>query len=124
MAVARMRLRYEVGSYGRSRRWRDIGQFILWIFVIGSGMVCQSEAAEWSLLPSIGVKGLYNDNLLLTSLPHDATYGHWVSPAAEFAGKTERLEVSGRVAADFVSYYGGNQINFTNIHLPLSVGYK
>ena len=70
-------------------------------------MVCQSEAAEWSLLPSIGVKGLYNDNLLLTPLPHDATYGYWVSPAAEFAGKTERLEVSGRVAADFVSYYGG-----------------
>lgn len=87
-------------------------------------MVCQSEAAEWSLLPSIGVKGLYNDNLLLTSLPHDATYGYWVSPAAEFAGKTERLEVSGRVAADFVSYYGGEQSNFTNIHVPLSVRYK
>jgi len=62
-------------------------------------MVCQSEAAEWSVLPSIGVKGLYNDNLLLTPLPHNATYGHWVSPAAEFAGKTERLEASGRVAA-------------------------
>ena len=87
-------------------------------------MVCHSEAAEWSLLPSIGVKGLYNDNLLLTSLPHDATYGYWVSPAAEFAGKTERLEVSGRVAADFVSYYGGGQSNFTNIHVPLSVRYK
>ena len=87
-------------------------------------MLCQSEAAEWSLLPSIGVKGVYNDNLLLTPLPHDAAYGHWVSPAAEFAGKTERLEVSGRVAADFVSYYGGEQNNFTNIHLPLSVRYK
>ena len=32
-------------------------------------MVCQSEAAEWSLLPSIGVKGLYNDNLLLNAAP-------------------------------------------------------
>jgi hypothetical protein len=87
-------------------------------------MLCQSEAAEWSLLPSIGVKGVYNDNLLLTSLPHDTTYGYWMSPGAEFAGKTERLEVSSRIAADFVSYYGGNQINFTNIHLPLSVRYK
>ena len=87
-------------------------------------MVCQSEAAEWSVLPSIGVKGVYNDNLILTPLPHDATYGYWVSPAAEFAGKTERLEVSGRVAADFVSYYGGEQNNFTNIHLPLTVRYK
>ena len=86
-------------------------------------MVCQSEAAEWSLLPSIGVKGLYNSNLLLATLPHDATYGYWVSPVAEFAGKTERLEVSGRAAADFVSYSGGNQLNFTNILLPLTVRY-
>jgi hypothetical protein len=87
-------------------------------------MVCQSEAAEWSLLPSIGVKGVYNDNLLLTTLPHDATYGYWVSPAAEFAGKTERLEVSGRVAADFVSYYGGQESRFTNLFLPLTLRYK
>src|SRR4029077_15822727 len=101
-----MGLRHEVGSRGRSRRWGGIGQFIFWICVIGAGMVCQSEAAEWSLLPSIGVKGGYNDNLLLTRFPHDATYGYWGSPAAEFAGKTERLEVSGRGAVDFVSYYG------------------
>ncbi|MEP6602086.1 MAG: hypothetical protein ABJB49_09805, partial [Nitrospirota bacterium] len=87
-------------------------------------MLCQSEAAEWSLLPSIGVKGVYNDNLFLTPLPHDATYGYWVSPAAEFAGKTERLEVSSRVAADFVSYYGGQENRFTNLFLPLTLRYK
>jgi len=91
---------------------------------MGSGMVCQSEAAEWSLFPSIGVKGVYNDNLLLTPLPHDATYGYWVSPAAEFAGKTERLEASSRVAADFVSYYGGQESRFTNLFLPLTLRYK
>ncbi len=87
-------------------------------------MGCESEAAEWSVLSSIGAKGVYNDNLVLTPSPHNATYGYWVSPMAEFAGKTERLEVSGRVAADFVSYYGGEESTFTNIHLPLSVRYK
>ena len=87
-------------------------------------MVCQSEAAEWSLLPSIGVKGVYNDNLLLTPLPHDASYGYFVSPAADFAGKTERLEVSSRVAADFVSYYGGQESRFTNLFVPLTLRYK
>jgi hypothetical protein len=91
---------------------------------MGSGMVCQSEAAEWSLLPSIGVKGVYNSNLLLTPLPHNETYGYWISPAAEFAGKTERLEVSSRLAADFVSYYGGDETQFTNIFLPLTLRYK
>lgn len=81
-------------------------------------------AAEWSIVPSIGVKGVYNDNLLLTPLPHEATYGYWISPAAEFVGKTERLEVSGKVATDFVSYYGGEETTFTNIFLPLSIRYK
>lgn len=87
-------------------------------------MASRSEAAEWSVLPSIGVKGVYNDNLLLTPLPHDATYGYWISPAAEFAGKTERLEVSGKVTSDFVTYYGGEETKFTNIFLPLSMRYK
>ena len=67
---------------------------------------------------------MYNNNLLLTPLPHDETYGYWVSPAAEFAGKTERLEVSSRVAADFVSYYGEQERRFTNLFLPLTMRYK
>ena len=66
---------------------------------------------------------MYNDNLFITTQPHDATYGFWVSPAAEFTGKTERLEVSTQAKVSFASYYGGNPFNFTNIHLPLSVRY-
>jgi len=92
--------------------------------LLGIGVEYETMAAEWSLLPYIGVKGVYNSNLLLTPLPHEETYGFWVSPAAEFAGKTERLEVSGRVASDFVSYYGGESTSFTNIFLPLTVRYK
>ena len=97
--------------------------------VVLVGMCCGMQlpsvwAAEWSLLPSIGVKGVYNDNLVLSPLPHNATYGFWVSPAAEFSGKTERLEVSSRVAADFVSYYGGRETQFTNVFLPLTLRYK
>jgi hypothetical protein len=83
-----------------------------------------SFAAEWSLLPSIGMKGYYNDNLLLTPLPHEATYGYWISPATEFAGRTERLEVTGKAALDFVDYYGGEPNRFTNIFLPLRASYK
>ena len=81
-------------------------------------------AAEWSLLPSLGMKGYYNDNLLLTPLPHEATYGYWISPAAEFAGRTERLDVAGKAALDFVDYYGGQPTRFTNVFLPLKVNYR
>ena len=66
---------------------------------------------------------MYNDNLFITTQPHDATYGYWVSPAAEFTGKTERLSVSAQAKVSFASYYGGDPFNFTNIHLPLSVRY-
>lgn len=81
-------------------------------------------AAEWSVVPSLSTKAYFNDNLLLTPLPHDPTYGYWISPGAEFAGKTERLEVSGKAALDFVDYYGGEPNRFTNIFLPLTLRYR
>jgi hypothetical protein len=101
-----------------------IGCLVLCVGQQALGLSSYGEAAEWSMLPSIGVKGVYNDNLLLTPLPHHETYGYWISPTVEFAGKTERLEVSGRVAADFVSDYGGEETNFTNIHFPLTMSYR
>lgn len=82
-----------------------------------------SFSAEWSVAPSIAIKGYYNSNLLLTPLPHEATYGYWISPKAEFATRTENLEVSGQTALDFVDYYGGRQTQFTNVFFPLSLRY-
>lgn len=115
-----------IDGQDRSVTWSSIGQRMQWIGLLVASIMMMSpvEAAEWSLSPSLGVKGVYNSNLLLSPLPHEETYGHWVSPGAEFAGKTERLEVSGRMAADFVSYYGGERNDFTNIHLPITAQYK
>lgn len=86
--------------------------------------VATSFATEWSLAPSLTMKGSYNDNLFLTPLPHDPTYGYWLSPAVEFAGKTEQLEVIGKAALDFVEYYGGEPNRFTNVNLPLTLRYR
>ncbi|MBS0178440.1 MAG: hypothetical protein JSR20_06730 [Nitrospira sp.] len=83
-----------------------------------------SFGAEWSIVPSLSTKAYYNDNLLLTPLPHDPTYGYWISPSAEFAGKTERLEVSGKAGIDFVNYYGGETRQFTNVLLPIQMRYR
>ena len=119
-----MRWRQEVGGYDLSRCLRGLGQCILLVCFTESGMAIHSEAAEWSLAPSIGTKGVYNSNLLLTPQPHSETYGFWVSPATEIAGKTERLEVSSRLAVDVVRYFGGQDREFTNVFAPLSVRYK
>ncbi|UVT14491.1 MAG: hypothetical protein H8K04_11580 [Nitrospira sp.] len=92
--------------------------------LVSFGLIPGGQAAEWSLSPSVGVKGIYNSNLLLTPLPHDDTYGYSVTPATEFSGKTERLDVSSRAAADFVGYFGGEDRQFSNVHAPLSVQYR
>jgi len=94
------------------------------IILYAGGYVWDSRAAEWSAEPSIGVKGVYNSNLLLVVGPQKPVYGNWVSPAVKFAGSVENLEVSGRAAADFVQYYGGANQTFTNLFFPLSVKYK
>jgi hypothetical protein len=91
--------------------------------MMASDIPSRGEAAGWSLSPSVGVTGVYNSNLLLTPLSHNETYGYWVSPAVEFAGKTERLDVSSRIAADVVGYFGGEDRRFTKVFAPLSVRY-
>ncbi len=93
-------------------------------FIVVSAIVRPSEAAEWSVQPSLGTRGIYNSNLLLTPQPHSASYGYWITPAAEFSGTTERLEVSSKIAADFTGYFGGKDTQFTNVLLPVSVRYK
>lgn len=81
-------------------------------------------AAEWSIVPSLSTKAYYNDNLLLTPLPHDPTYGYSISPSTDFSGKTERLDVTGKATLDFVNYYGGETTQFTNMYFPLTVRYR
>ncbi|MBS0151824.1 MAG: hypothetical protein JSR31_12860 [Nitrospira sp.] len=116
--------RYEVGGRGDYRYARGVGRVVVLLWLLGYGMPYQSEAAEWSLSPSIGLKGVYNSNLLLTPLPHHDTYGYWVTPSAEFVGKTERLDVSSKLAADVVGYFGGENRQFTNVYAPLSMHYR
>lgn len=119
-----MHERYEAQGRNHDGYVRSVGRFLVPLWLLASSMAGQSEAAEWSLAPSIGAKGVYNSNLLLTPLPHHDTYGYWVTPATEFSGKTERLDVSSRLAADIVGYFGGEDRQFTNVFAPLAVRYR
>lgn len=79
-------------------------------------------AAEWSMEPSLSVKGEYNSNLLLFN-GNNEVWGHWVSPALKFKGTTEALEVEGNVKSDVVQYYGTQDRSFTNLYFPLRTAY-
>jgi hypothetical protein len=98
------------------------------VVIVGSLLVIAdrggAQAAEWSAEPSLGIKGEYNSNLILTAASREATYGYWVSPALKFSGATENLEISGKTGADFVDYYGGVERGLTNLYFPASARYR
>jgi hypothetical protein len=84
----------------------------------------ETRAAEWSAVPTATARGDYNSNLLLAEGSNKAVWGNWFSPGMTFSGSTENLEISGRTAAEFVRYYGGQDRSFTNFYFPLSAKYR
>ncbi len=98
-----------------------VGGIVLMMLLASS--VSRSGAAEWSAEPSMTVRGDYNSNLLLLPGSRESVWGIWLSPGTKFAGSTENLQVSGRVAADFVKYFGETDRALTNLYFPLSVQY-
>lgn len=70
---------------------------------IGAG-ISEGFAAEWSVEPQLSVRGEYNDNLLLTALPHDPTYGAWISPELRGNFLREDFEIRGNSHWDFVEF--------------------
>jgi hypothetical protein len=121
-APARVQLKGSKWNRARGSKW--VPAVMCSLVVILLGVVSRLQAEEWSVAPSLGVKAVYNSNLLLTPLTHDDTYGYWITPAMEVSGNSERLEVSSRIAADFVGYFGGEDRQFTNVFVPLSIRYK
>lgn len=83
-----------------------------------------ASAAEWSIEPSMSVRGEYHSNLLLALEPQLSTYAYWISPAVRLAGATETLEVGSRLAFDYVEYQGERDARIYNLHFPLSVQYR
>lgn len=98
------------------------------IAVVGIGAVVMTQSvgqgAEWSVEPSVSAKGEYDSNLLISPGAQEGTSSYWISPGAKFAGSTESLKVSGKVASDFVQFYGGIERTNINLFFPLSALYR
>ena len=108
------------------RAGKQLRIFLVAVAGIGAVVMTQSvgQGAEWSVEPSMSAKGEYNSNLLLTAGTQKGTHSYWISPGAKFTGSTESLEVSGKVAADFVQYYGGVETGIMNLYFPLLAQYR
>lgn len=110
------------GRYAVALCWMRSSILTLTVFFGGSSEALQ--AAEWSAEPLVSIKGEYNSNLLLSPTTPGEVFGHWVSPGVRFAGSTESLEIGGRMAADFVRYYGDKNVALTNLYFPISIKHK
>lgn len=108
----------------RARGWvlAFAGTWGLLVLTMGTG-IGVGTAAEWSAAPSLGVKGVYNSNLLLSDGDNEV-FGHWITPAVKFKGATESLEIESETRADFIRYYGDVDRELTNLYFPLRASYR
>jgi len=81
-------------------------------------------AAEWSFEPSASVKGEVNDNIRLTTLPHDTVYGITVSPALKLAAKSATWDVSGQLQLNVNRYSGESGLDTEDQLLNLRSRYN
>ena len=72
------------------------------------------QAAEWAAEPAITVRGEYNDNIRLTSAPHDDVWGAILEPRVTFARRTERWDMSANARLRAAYYDGEDNLNTTD----------
>ncbi len=84
-------------------------------------------AAEWSFEPKFEVRGQYNDNLTLTTLPHSAVWAGWLNPSLRAQYATEILSVQVYPEFEYVQYVGEEQSDdetFVNFFVPIVGSYR
>ena len=83
-----------------------------------------SEAAEWSMEPSVDLRTEYNDNINFTSAPHPSVWGVILSPDVKFSGTTEAFNVTGGLRFNFNRYFGEQGLDTNDHILILRSSYK
>jgi hypothetical protein len=79
------------------------------LFLVGLSLSARPAAAEgqpssFSLVPSVKVATVFDDNLLLSDTDEESSFGVWVQPRLELAYRTETLDVGADLGADFRRY--------------------
>lgn len=67
-----------------------------------------AQAAEWSAEPKISLRTGYNDNIRLTTLPHDSVWETDITPAIKFGVAKENQGLFGDASASIRRFSGGS----------------
>jgi len=80
-----------------------------------------ARGAEWFLTPKIATRTGYNDNLTITTRPHNGVEELDLIPQAVFGRKTETAGITGQVRFDARRYWGQSGLNtndrLLNLHM-------
>jgi hypothetical protein len=79
------------------------------VLIVGAGQV--AKAAEFKAIPSIALRGEYNDNIFFT---RDETISDYIgtgSPGLEIINRTERLNLNLNGAFHFIRYEDADELD-------------
>jgi len=87
-------------------------KIILYLFtlalVAGPG---KAAADDFKLIPSIGIKGEYNDNIFFDDGNEEEDFITTISPGLKLSNRTERLNAGLSARFDGISYFDNNDLN-------------
>lgn len=105
-------------------RFRNRSLCIVGCAMLSGLATSAARAAEWSLEPSIDLRGEYDSNIHLTPGPHNGVWGATLSPDARFRGATEALDVSGDLRFNLNRYWGESGLDTNDYIFGLRSTYK
>lgn len=79
-----------------------------------------AEAAEWSVEPSVSLRGEHDDNIRLTTAPHESVNGLLLSPRVKLNYETEVALISGGAGLNIRRYSGDSDLDATDTLLNLT----
>jgi len=99
-------------------------RFFLFLIIVLSCYSSYSIAAEYNLIPSLGVSGEYNDNAAFDRDNEREDFLTTISPSLEFSAATSKGNISTKIAADFLRYVDETDLNTENLYAGLDAGYQ
>jgi hypothetical protein len=83
-----------------------------------------SHAAEWSMEPSVRVASEYDDNIHLTTQPHNTVHGLTAAPKLNLVARSGVWQLNGNVEYERKNYTGENNLDTDNRYFRVGSSYR
>lgn len=87
----------------------------IWLSTLAMGFPLWAQSAEWSAQPEISLKTGYNDNIRLTTAPHDSVWETSLRPSVKFGVAKENQGLSGDASFSIRRFTGGSGRESSNV---------